>query len=384
MDFELTEEQKQIKELAHSFAEKEIKPRVRDYDRKGEFPMDIVKKMGPLGFLGGPIPPEYGGPGLDQIAYALMVEEMGAACATIQTVISVQVSLVGSTILAWGNEKQKQTYLPKLTSGEWIGCYCLSEPNSGSDAASMETTARSSNGGWLLNGTKMWISNGGVADIAVVFAQTDKTKRHKGIVAFVVDTKSKGYKSIEIQGKMGIRASSTCEVSLENVEVPDENMLGGVGDGFRIAMSALDNGRYSLGAGCVGVAQACVDASVKYAKERQQFGKPLGAFQLIQEMIAEMAVETQAARMLVLRAGDLKNKKLPNTFETSMAKYYATEVANRNAYKAIQVHGGYGFVDEFPVERYFRDVRVTTLYEGTSEIQKLILGSHILGIKAFY
>lgn len=384
MDFELTEEQKQIKELAHSFAEKEIKPRVRDYDRKGEFPMDIVKKMGPLGFLGGPIPPEYGGPGLDQIAYALMVEEMGAACATIQTVISVQVSLVGSTILAWGNEKQKQTWLPKLTSGEWIGCYCLSEPNSGSDAASMETTARSSSGAWILNGTKMWISNGGVADIAVVFAQTDKTKRHKGIVAFVVDTKSKGYKSIEIQGKMGIRASSTCEVSLENVEVPDENMLGGVGDGFRIAMSALDNGRYSLGAGCVGVAQACVDASVKYAKERQQFGKPLGAFQLIQEMIAEMAVETQAARMLVLRAGDLKNKKLPNTFETSMAKYYATEVANRNAYKAIQVHGGYGFVDEFPVERYSRDVRVTTLYEGTSEIQKLILGSHILGIKAFY
>lgn len=383
MNFTLTEEQKQVREMARAFVDKEVIPRVREYDRKEEFPMDIVKKMGPLGFLAATVPPEYGGPGLDYISYAILLEEINRGCSTLRTVISVNSSLVSSTILGWGTKEQKEKYLPKLAKGEWLSCYCLTEPDSGSDAASLKTTAQKQNGGWALNGTKMWISNGGVSDVALVLATVDLSKGHRGITAFLVETKCKGFTPKEIKGKMGLKSSSVCEIALENVEVPDENVLGKVGEGFKVAMYALDNGRYSIGAGCVGVAQGCIDASIKYAKERSQFGKPIAGFQLVQEMIAEMTIETEAARLLVYRAGDLKNKGIKNTLETSMAKFYASEVAQRCAYKAIQIHGGYGFVDEFPVERYFRDVRVTTLYEGTSEIQKLIIGNHLLGIKAF-
>lgn len=385
MNFDLTSEQKQIQDLARSFAQKEIVPRVREYDRAGKFPLDLVKKMGELGFLGCHVPVEYGGSGLDYISLALMAEEFGAACSSVQTFISVQLSLVTSAIVQWGTEEQKKKYVPKLVSGELIGCYCLSEPNSGSDAVSMTTMASKKNGKWVLNGTKMWISNGKYSDVAIVFAQTDKSleKKYKGIVAFIVDTKSKGYTANEIEGRLGLRASSTCEVVLENVEVPEENVLGKVGDGFKVAMNALDFGRYSLAAGTVGAARACLEAAVKYAKERVQFGKAIGSFQLVQAMIAEMVTEVDAARLLVHRAGHLKNTGAKNTLETSIAKLYATEVAQRCAYKAIQVHGGYGFVDEFPVERFYRDVRVSTLYEGTSEVQKLIIGGQILGIKAF-
>lgn len=369
--------------MARSFAEKEIAPRVRDYDRKGEFPEDIRKKLGELGFLGGPVPVEYDGPGMDFISYALSLEEISRKCSVARTIISVNVGLVALTILKWGTETQKQKYLKKIATGEWIGCFGLTEPDFGSDASGLKAAADRENGKYILNGTKMWISNASFAKLAIIFAKTDKTKGAKGITAFLVETSLPGFKATVIKGKLGLRASAVCEISLENVGVPEENILGEIGGGFKVAMSALESGRYSVAAGCVGAAQGCLEASVKYAKERVQFGKPIGSFQLVQEMIAEMKVNIDAARMLLHRAGHLKNKGMPNVLETCMAKLFASEMANRCAYLGVQVHGGYGFVDEFPVERFYRDIRATTLYEGTSEIQKLIIGNLVLGLKAF-
>jgi alkylation response protein AidB-like acyl-CoA dehydrogenase len=297
-------------------------------------------------------------------------------------VISVQTSLVCSGIVKFGTEEQKHKYLPKLCSGEWLGCFGLTEPDTGSDAANQKTRARKTDAGWVLNGAKMWISMGNYAKVAMIFAQTDPALGHKGIACFLVDTDQPGYTAQTIEHKMGLHASDTASISLEDVEVADEDMLGEVGDGFKIAMSNLDSGRYSVAAGCVGICQGCVEESVKYSSEREQFGRPIASFQLVQAMLADMAVETDAARMLVWRAGYLKDTGQPNTTETSIAKLYATEAAVRCANTAIQVHGGSGYVDDHPVERYFRDVRVTTLYEGTSQIQKLIIGRALTGINA--
>lgn len=385
MDFELTTEQKTIKELARRFASEEIAPVARDNDRECRFHRDILQKMAPLGLLGGPIPERYGGAGLDYISHAIITEEIGRACSSVRTTLSVQVSLVELSILAWGTEEQKQRYLPALCKGELLGCFALTEPNAGSDAANQSTSAVLRGDKWVLNGTKTWISNAGVADLAVVIARTDKTKKHEGLTAFIVEKeKVQGFTARDIVHKLGLRSSNTAEIYLEDCAIPKDSVLGGVGEGFQVAMGGLDNGRYSVAAGCVGICQACVDASVRYARERVQFDRPIGSFQLVQDMIARMVVDTEAARLLVYKAGHVKNAGLKSTLETSIAKYFASEAAVRAANMAIQIHGGYGYSDEFPVERYLRDAKVATIYEGTSEIQKLVIGREVLGLKAFY
>jgi butyryl-CoA dehydrogenase len=382
MNLELSDEQRLIRETARAFADREIKPRARENDRRESFDLDLVAKIAEMGYLGAPVKEEYGGRGLDYVSYGLIVEEIGRADSSARTVVSVQTSLVAGSIEQWGTEDQKRQLLPKLCSGEWLGCFGLTEPGTGSDAASVATRANRVDGGWVISGSKMFISLGNHAKVALIFAQTDPEKRHRGIGCFVVPTDAKGFSSTSIHGKLGLRASDTAELALDEVQVPDEALLGELVDGFKIAMSALDRGRYSVAAGCVGIAQGCVDESVKYAKERHQFDRPVASFQLVQELIADMIVETDAARLLVWRAGHLKDSGRPNTLETSIAKYYATEAAVRCANAAIQVHGGYGYIDEYPVERYMRDARVTTLYEGTSQIQKLIIGRHATGINA--
>ena len=383
MQIELTDEQKAAQQTAREFAEKEIMPVARENDEQGKFPAEIVRKMADVGFLGAAIPEEYGGAGMDFISYALITEEIGRACSSVRTVLSVTSSLVSLTILKWGTEQQKKKYLPRLCSGETIGCFGLTEPNAGSDAANLSTSAKKDGSDWVLNGNKTWISNGGVSKLAIIFAQTDKRLQHKGIAAFLVDTDTKGFSSRPIHGKLGLRSSDTSELILEDVRVRNDAVLGTVGEGFKVAMSALDNGRYSVAAGCVGICQGCVDASVTYSQERIAFGRPIAGFQLVQELIADMVVDTEAARLLVFQAGHLKNKGIRNTRETSIAKLYASEAALRCGNRAIQVFGGYGYSNEYPVERYMRDARVASLYEGTTQIQKLIIARFATGISAF-
>lgn len=382
MNFDLTDEQQMIRETMKKFTDEKIVPVARENDINERFPKDILKKMASLGFLGGPIEEKYGGAGLEYISYSIMTEEIGRGCSSVRTTLSVQISLVGLTIQRWGSEEQKKKYLPGLCSMDIIGCFGLTEPGAGSDAVNQSTTAVLQKDEWIINGAKTWISNGGVADLAIVFAQTDKKKGYKGLAAFLIERDTPGFSSINIRGKLGLRSSDTAQLIMENCRIHRTNILGEVGDGFKIAMSALDNGRYSVAAGCVGIAQACIDASVKYAKERKQFDKPIGSFQLVQDMIARMVVDTEAARLLVCNAGHLKNKGIKTTRETSIAKYFASEAAMRAATDAIQIHGGYGYSDEYPVERYFRDAKVNTIYEGTSQIQKLIIGRDALGIQA--
>ncbi|HEY2160124.1 MAG TPA: acyl-CoA dehydrogenase family protein [Solirubrobacteraceae bacterium] len=382
MDFELNDEQLLIRETARAFTDNEIVERARENDRNEHFDLELVGKIAEQGYLGAIVPREYGGAGLDYLTYGLVVEEIGRGDSAMRTVVSVQTSLVCTGILRWGTEEQKQLYLPKLCSGEWLGCFALTEPDTGSDAANQKTRAKKTDNGWVINGSKMFISMGNHAKVALVFAQTDPDKGHRGLACFLVDTDQPGFQPQEIHHKLGLRGSDTASIGLDDVEVTDEQMLGEVGDGFKVAMSNLDSGRYSVAAGCVGICQGSLDASVKYAKEREQFGRPIASFQLVQEMLTDIAVKTDAARMLVWRAGYLKDQGKPNTTETSIAKLYATESAIECANTAIQVHGGSGYVDDYPVERYLRDVRVTTLYEGTSQIQKLIIGRALTGINA--
>jgi alkylation response protein AidB-like acyl-CoA dehydrogenase len=382
MDFDLTDEQRLIRETARDFTNNEIVERARDNARNHHFDLELVRMIADQGYLGAIVPREYGGAGLDYVTYGLVVEEIGRGCSAMRTVISVQTSLVCSAILRWGTEQQKRDLLPRLCSGEWLGCFGLTEPDTGSDAANQRTRARRTDSGWVINGSKMWISMGDYAKIALIFAQTDPELGHRGLGCFLVDTEQPGFQPQVIEHKMGLHASDTASISLDDVEVAADAVLGEIGDGFKVAMSALDSGRYSVAAGCVGICQGCVDESVKYAKEREQFGRPIASFQLVQAMIADMVVKTDASRMLVWRAGFLKDQGRPNTLETSIAKLYATESAVECATSAIQVHGGAGYVDDHPVERYFRDVRVTTLYEGTSQIQKLIIGRGVTGINA--
>ncbi|MBV8953562.1 MAG: acyl-CoA dehydrogenase family protein [Solirubrobacterales bacterium] len=382
MDFTLNDEQRLIRQTAREFTDSEIVERARDNDRDERFDVELVGKIADQGYLGAIVPREYGGAGLDYLTYGLVVEEIGRGDSAMRTVISVQTSLVCAAILRWGTEEQKQRYLPNLCTGEWLGCFGLTEPDTGSDAANQRTRARRTGAGWVINGAKMWISLGNHAKVALIFAQTDPEQAHRGLACFLVDTDQPGFQPQPIHHKMGLRASDTAAISLDDVEVAPDAMLGAVGDGFKVAMSALDSGRYSVAAGCVGICQGCVEASVDYAKEREQFGRPIASFQLVQGMLADMKVQTDAARMLVWRAGWLKDTGAPNTTETSIAKLYATEAAVHCANTAIQVHGGSGYVDDHPVERYFRDVRVTTLYEGTSQIQKLIIGRALTGINA--
>jgi butyryl-CoA dehydrogenase len=378
----LSDEQRLIVETARDFVDNEVVPRARDSDRAERFDLELARRLGDMGYLGAPVDERYGGRSLDYTGYGLIVEEVGRGDSAMRTVVSVQTSLVCGSIERWGSEEQKHRWLPRLTAGESFGCFGLTEPDTGSDAAALRTRAEKIDSGWRLTGQKMWISLGNVADVALIFAQTDPERKHRGLACFLVPTDSEGFAAHEIHGKLGLRASDTAEISLDAVEVANDALMGEVGDGFKVAMSALDSGRYSVAAGCVGICQGCVDASVAYATERKQFGLPLASFQLVQEMIADMVVRRDAARMLVRRAGLLKDADEPSTVETSVAKLYATESAVECANLAIQVHGGSGYVDDYPVERYLRDARVTTLYEGTSQIQKLIIGRHATGINA--
>jgi butyryl-CoA dehydrogenase len=382
MDFDLTDEQRLVRQTAHEFADNELREVARESDRTETFDLDAVGQLAAQGYLGAIVPADYGGAGLDYLTYGLIVEEVGRVDSAMRTVISVQTSLVCSSILRWGTEEQKQKWLPPLCSGEYLGCFGLTEPDTGSDAANQRTRATRVDGGWRINGAKMWISMGNHAKVALIFCQTDPEKKAKGLACFLVDTDQPGFQAGPIHHKMGLHGSDTASIALDDVEVSDDDMLGGIGDGFKVAMSALDSGRYSVAAGCVGICQGCLDESVAYATERRQFGKPIGSFQLVQAMLADMKLDTDAARMLVWRAGWVKDQGRPSTLETSVAKLYATEAAQKVANAAIQVHGGAGYVDDHPVERHFRDVRVTTLYEGTSQIQKLIIGRALTGINA--
>ena len=382
MDLDLTDEQRLIQETAREFVDREIVPRARDSDRAARFDRELAASLGEMGYLGAPVAEEYGGRSLDYTSYGLIVEEVGRGDSSMRTVVSVQTSLVCGSIERWGTEDQKRHWLPRLCSGEALGCFGLTEPDTGSDAASVRTRAERVDGGWRLSGQKMWISLGNQAELALIFAQTDPEAKHKGLACFLVPTATKGFASQEIHGKLGLRASDTASIALDEVEVADDALLGDVGDGFKIAMTALDAGRYSVAAGCVGICEGCVQASVSYATERRQFGVPIATFQLVQELIADMVVKRDAARLLVRRAGILKDQAKPNTTETSIAKLFATEAAVECANAAIQVHGGSGYVDDHPVERYLRDARVTTLYEGTSQIHKLIIGRAVTGENA--
>jgi alkylation response protein AidB-like acyl-CoA dehydrogenase len=382
MDLELSDEQRLISETAREFADTWIAPRVREFDRAGRFDLELARKLGEMGYLGATVAEDYGGRSLDYVSYALVLEQVERASSAARTVVSVQTSLVAGSIERWGSEEQKRRWLPKLCSGESFGCFGLTEPDTGSDAANLRTRAERTDGGWRINGQKMWISLGNEAEVALVFAQADPEAKHRGLACFLVPTDTPGFSSQEIHGKLGLRSSDTASLAFDDMEVGDDALLGEPGEGFKIAMSALDNGRYSVAAGCVGICTGCVEASVAYAKERQQFGVPLARFQLVQAMIAEMIVKRDAARMLVFRAGMLKDAGKPNTTETSIAKLFATESASECADAAIQVHGGAGYVDDHPVERYLRDARVTRLYEGTSQIQKLIIGRAATGIDA--
>jgi butyryl-CoA dehydrogenase len=379
IDFELTDEQRLIRETARDFTDREIVPRARENDRNEHFDTELVQKIADMGFLGAIVPEEYGGRDVDYRTYALIVEEIGRGCSAMRTVVSVVTSLVCSSLVRWGSEEQKREWLPQLCSGEALGCFGLTEPDTGSDAANLKTRARQVDGKWRISGGKMWISLGNYSKLALVFAQTDPEKKHRGLACFVVPTDQPGFTTQEIHHKLGLKGSDTAELVLDDVE---GDLMGEVGDGFKIAMSALDSGRYSVAAGCVGICQGSLDASIAYSKERTQFERPIGSFQLVQEMIADMVVHTEAARGLVWRAGWIKDQGKPSTTETSIAKLYATEAAVKCADLGIQVHGGSGYVDDHPVERYLRDARVTTLYEGTSQIQKLIIGRAYTGLDA--
>jgi hypothetical protein len=382
MDFSLSTEQELIRASAREFCDREIAPHARDWDRAEELDRGLVAKLADAGYLGATIAEEYGGAGFDTVSYCLLMEELGRADSSVRGIVSVNLGLVGKTIAKWGTDEQKREWLPRLASGGVLGCYALTEPGSGSDPAGLVTRAERDGKDWLLSGSKLFITLGSWAGLALVFARSGG-EGARGLTCFLVPTDTEGFSASPIKGKLGLRAQDTAELFLDSVRVPDSSRLGDEGDGFKVAMSALDNGRISLAAGCVGITQGCLDACLEYAGERRQFGKAIASFQLVQELLADMAVELEAARLLTWRAALLADSGQRHTLESSVAKYYASEASVRAANAAVQVHGGYGYVDEYPVGKYLRDARVTTLYEGTSQIQKLIIGRALTGESAF-
>jgi hypothetical protein len=382
VDFTLSDEQQLIRQTARAFCDAEVAPHAAEWDRTETIDREIVAKLAGLGFLAAALPEEHGGLGLDLVSYALVVEEIGRADSNVRGIVSVSNGLYGKSVATWGTEEQKARLLPGLASGEALGCYALTEPGAGSDPGGLETRAERDGGDWLISGQKIFITLGSWAANALVFARTGEPGP-RGITCFVVPTDSAGFEARPIKGKLGLRAQDTAELYLDAVRVPDANRLGELGAGFKVAMSALDHGRISLAAGCVGIAQGCLDASVAYTKERKQFGRPVASFQLVQELLADIAVETEAARLLVWRAAATADRGERHTVEASFAKYFASETAVRAANAAVQAHGGYGYVDDYPVGKYLRDARVTTLYEGTSQIQKLLIGRALTGESAF-
>jgi alkylation response protein AidB-like acyl-CoA dehydrogenase len=382
MDLGLTAEQQQFQDLARDWVDREVVPHATEWDRTEQVDTKIVGKLAELGFLGLGIDEQWGGSGGDFLTYCLMMEELGRGDTSVRGIVSVSLGLVAKSIQAYGTGEQKSAWLPKLCGGEMLGCFGLTEPGTGSDAGSLITRAVRDGDGWVISGEKIFITNGTWAGVALIFARTGGPGP-KGITAFLVPTDSPGMQRTEIKGKLGLRGQATASISLDGVRVGAEARLGGIGEGFKIAMAALDKGRIAVAAGSVGLARGCLEASVAYARERSQFGKPIAGYQLVQEMIADIAVETDAARLLVWRAADHVDRGLPYRTEASMAKLFATESAVKAANQAIQIFGGYGYVDEFPVGKAMRDARVTTLYEGTSQIQKLLIGRALTGISAF-
>ncbi|MGV9315129.1 acyl-CoA dehydrogenase family protein [Streptomyces sp. NPDC003691] len=383
MDLELNAEQSAVRQLAEDFVRREVVPYATAWDRAESVDPDIVGKLGALGFLGLTVDPAYGGSGGDQLAYCLVTEELGRGDSSVRGIVSVSLGLVTKTIAAWGDEDQKRTWLPRLTSGEALGCFGLTEPGTGSDAGNLTTRAERDGGDYLLTGTKMFITNGTWADVALVFARTGGAPGHRGVSAFLVPTGSPGLSRTPVHGKLGLRGQATAELVLDRVRVPASAMLGPEGKGFSVAMSALTRGRISVAAGCVGIAQAALDAAVGYAGEREQFGRPIAGHQLVQELISDISVDVAAARLLTWRAAGLVDRGEDFATAASQAKLYASEAAVRAANNALQVYGGYGYIDEYPVGKLVRDARVMTLYEGTSQIQKLIIGRALTGVSAF-
>ncbi|WP_274035645.1 acyl-CoA dehydrogenase family protein [Streptomyces sp. MMBL 11-1] len=383
MDLTLSEEQKAVRELAGDFVAREVTPHAVAWDRAENVDKSIVKKLGDLGFLGLTVPEEYGGSGGDHLSYCLVTEELGRGDSSVRGIVSVSLGLVAKTIVSWGSEEQKRRWLPRLTAGEAIGCFGLTEPGTGSDAGNLATRAVRDGGDYVVNGTKMFITNGTWADVVLLFARTGDAPGHRGVSVFLVPTDTPGLTRRTIHGKLGLRGQATAELVLQDVRIPAGALLGPEGKGFSIAMSALAKGRMSVAAGCVGIAQAALDAAVRYAGEREQFGKVIARHQLVQELLSDIAVDVDAARLLTWRVADLIDRGQEFATAASKAKLYASEAAVRCANNALQVFGGYGYIDEYPVGKLLRDARVMTLYEGTSQIQKLIIGRALTGVSAF-
>ncbi len=382
MDLKLTEEQEMVRRMARDFAQREVAPIAAELDEKGEVPFENIRKMGQLGLLGLTAPEEYGGGGADTISYVLAVEEIAKACASTAVVMAVQNSLVNYALARFGTEEQKRKFLVPLAQGEKIGAYALTEPEAGSDAAAIKTRAVRDGDEYIINGTKHFITNGGFADIVILYATVDPSKGYKGITAFIVEKGTPGFSAGKEENKMGIRATSTCELIFRDCRVPVANRLGEEGQGFKIALSALDAGRIGIGAQAVGIAQAAYEAALEYAKTRVQFGQPIAQLQAIQWMLADMATRIEAARLLVYKAALAKDEAERTgarySKEAAMAKLFASETASWATDLAIQIHGGYGYMKEYPVERYYRDARITRIYEGTNEIQRLVIARSIL------
>ncbi len=378
LDFQLTEEQLQLKKSLREFAEREILPNVMKWDESGHFPMEVVKELGKMGVMGVIFPAEYGGAGLGYVEYVIAIEELSRVDGSVGIIVAAHNSLCSNHIYLAGNEQQKRKYIPGLATGEFIGAWGLTEPNSGSDAGGARMTAVRKNNGWVLNGTKTFITNGTYADVIVAIAVTDKTAHTHGLSAFVLEKGTKGFRPGKKENKLGLRASDTAELIFEDCWVPDEALLGKEGDGFIDAMRILDGGRISIAALGLGMAQGAYEAALKYSRQRKQFGKAISEFQAIQWKLADMATEIDAARLLTMRAASMKDAGLKTTLESSMAKLYAGEVAVKAANESVQIHGGYGFIKDYPAEKFYRDVKLCTIGEGTSEIQRLVIARQIL------
>ncbi|WP_105615839.1 acyl-CoA dehydrogenase [Vallitalea okinawensis] len=378
MDFTLSKEHQLLRKLFRSFTEEEVKPLAEEVDEEERYPIETVEKMAKYGFMGIPFPKEYGGEGGDNLGYTIAVEELSRYCGTTGVILSAHTSLCASPIYEFGSEEQKQKYLVPLAKGEKIGAFALTEPNAGTDAAAQQTTAVLEGDHYIINGSKIFITNGGYADYYIVMAMTDKSAGTRGISAFIIEKEFEGFRIGKKEKKMGIRGSATCELVFENCKVPKENIIGKEGKGFKVAMKTLDGGRIGIAAQALGIAQGALDETVHYVKERKQFGRPISKFQNTQFELADMKTKVEAARLLVYQAAVAKDRREPYSHFAAMAKLYAAEVAMEVTTKAVQLHGGYGYTREYPVERMMRDAKITEIYEGTSEVQKMVISAHLL------
>ena len=379
MNFQLTKEQEFVRKMVREFAETEVEPIAADIDKEHRFPVETVEKMAKYGLLGVPFPTEYGGAGGDHISYAITVEELSRKCASTGVICSAHTSLCCWPIFAWGTEEQKRKYLPDLLTGKTLGAFGLTEPNAGTDASGQQTRAEDKGDHWLLNGAKVFITNGGYADVFVVMAMTDKSKGNHGISSFIVEKGDEGFSIGKTEDKMGICASSTTELIFQNCKIPKDRLLGEVGQGFKVAMSTLDGGRIGIASQALGIAQGALDVTLDYMKARKQFGKSLSKFQALQFTVAELATEIEAARLLIYKAADMKDKHLAYGPAAAMAKLFAAETAMHVTTKCVQLHGGYGYTKDYPVERMMRDAKITEIYEGTSEVQKMVIAASVIG-----